>query len=61
LFGDASGLFFSDDWVDTLALSRENFEKNMPTLAQDENSKKFLQFLNGINDEYNVSIWKKKE
>ena len=33
----------------------------MPTLAQDENSEKFLQFLNGINDEYNVSIWKKKE
>ena len=62
IWGDATGLFFSDPWVDSLALSRERFEKNMPTLAKKWNGEKFLEFLNkGITDEFNVPIWKKSE
>ncbi len=62
IWGDATGLFFSDSWADSLALSREMFEKNMPTLAKKWNNEKFLEFLNRwITDEFNVPIWKKKE
>ena len=61
LWWDARGLFFSDSRVDTLAISREKFEKNMPTLSRDEYNERFLKFLNWIKDEQNVSIWKKKE
>jgi hypothetical protein len=61
LWWDARGLFFSDSRVDTLAISREKFEKNMPILSRDEYNERFLKFLNWIKDEQNVSIWKKKE
>ena len=61
IWWDASGLFFSDSRVDTLAISREKFEKNMPTLSRDEYNERFLKFLNWIKDEQNVSIWRKNE
>jgi hypothetical protein len=44
-----------------LAISRETFEKNMPTLSRDEYNERFLKFLNWIKDEQNVSIWRKNE
>lgn len=62
LFWDARGLFFSDPWFDSMALSEDLFEKNMPVLSKKENRDKFLEFLNwGITDEFNVPIWKKNE
>ena len=62
LWWDAKGIFFSDKWPDSMALSEDAFEKNMPTLFKKENRDRFLEFLNrGISDEFNVPIWKKKE
>lgn len=45
---------------DTWVLSKDKFESRMPTLFQENNRKKFLEFLNDwIIDDSNVSIWKK--
>lgn len=55
-------MYFSDPNLDTLALTKEKFEKRMPTLYKEENRDRFLEFLNdGIVDENNVSIWRKNK
>ena len=52
-------IYFSDSGPDTLACTKENFEKRMPTLFREENRNRFLEFLNDwITDEDGVSIWK---
>jgi len=62
IWGDNNGMYFSDSWLDTMALSWDVFEKNMPTLFKEENRDRFLEFINKwITDEFNVPIWKKNE
>ena len=53
-------IYFSDDWTDTRVYSKDAFQQKMPTLFQEENRKKYLEFLNDwITGENNVSIRKK--
>lgn len=53
-------IYFSGDWTDTRVYSKDAFQQKMPTLFQEENRKKYLEFLNDwITGENNVSIRKK--
>ena len=45
---------------DTRLLTEEKFKSRMPTLFQEKNRNKFIEFLNDwITDDSNISIWKK--
>lgn len=58
--GAKYGIYFSDNWMDTYALTAEKFMENMPTLFKEK--KRFLEFLNDwITDESNISIWKESK
>lgn len=58
--GAKYGIYFSDSWMDTYALTAEKFMEKMPTLFKEK--KRFLEFLNDwITDESNVSIWKESK
>ena len=48
---------------DTRVLSKDKFKDRMPTLFQEENRKKFLEFLNNwiLDWATNISIWKKMD
>ena len=56
-------VYFSDSWLDTRVLSKDKFKERMPTLFQEENRNKFLEFLNDwiMDWETNISIRKKMD
>ena len=52
-------LYFSDEYLDTYALTDDRFKNNTPTLYKEENRENFIKFLNdGIKWDNNVSIFK---
>jgi hypothetical protein len=63
LFGTNNNwIYFSDPNLDTLAYTKETFEKRMPTLFKEENRDRFLEFLNDwIVDDNGVSIRKNND
>lgn len=58
-----ANIFSWEFWsVDSMAYSRQDLKRNMPTIFKDDDKfeKTFIKFLNdGITDDQNVSIWKK--